>query len=326
MAVTPHYEDDALRGEFNDEGKMNLRGVVPVLATPFHADASIDESFLRRQIDFCSASGVARLCAPAFGSEYYKLSDSERRRVAEIVVQHANHRVPILVNVGAPGIQATVEFSRHAESLGADGIMVAAPRVVPLGGAELMIFFEEVSRSVKIPVMLQDADFQGGGLPVRISIELAERCPNLQFVKLENVQPGERRREIIRQSNGKIQVFYGWGGVRLFDGLAHGACGIMPGPALSGIFVHIFKPYDPGRVDEAKACFYRLLPFLVFALEHLELLIRMEKRVLMRQGVIASDRLREPTLRLDTAYQQQVEELVTQVLALMAELPEVSPL
>ncbi len=65
----------------------------------------------------------------------------------------------------------------------------------------------------------------------------------------------------------------------------------------------------------------RMLPFLVFALEHLELLIQMEKRVLMRRGVIVSDRLREPTLRLDAAYEQQVEEMVTHVVKLVAELP-----
>jgi 4-hydroxy-tetrahydrodipicolinate synthase len=204
--------------------------------------------------------------------------------------------------------------------------MVAAPRVVPLGSAELMVFFEEVCRSVKIPLMLQDADFQGAGLPARLFVELAERCPNFQFVKLENVLPGQRCKEIIRESDGKIKVLYGWGGVRLFDGLAHGACGIMPGPALSGIFVHMFRLYDSGDADAAKAWFNRILPFLVFALEHLELLIQMEKRVLQRCGVIVSDRLREPTLRLDAAYQQQVDELVANVLTVMAELPSAPPI
>jgi 4-hydroxy-tetrahydrodipicolinate synthase len=301
---------------------MNLRGVIPVLTTPFHADASIDESSLRSEIDFCIASGAAGLCAPAFGSEYYKLSDAERWRVAEVVVQHSAHRVPILVNTGSPSISSTVDFSRYAESLGADGVMVVAPRVVPLGSAELIVFFGEVCRSIKVPVMLQDADFQGAGLPVRLFVDLAERCPNFQFVKLENVLPGERCLEIIKQSGGKVKVLYGWGGVRLFDGLAHGACGIMPGPALTGVFAHIFKLYDGGEAGEAKNWFYRILPFLVFALEHLELLIQMEKRVLMRCGAIVSDRLREPTLHLDTAYQQQVEELVANVVAVLAELPQ----
>ena len=301
---------------------MNLRGVIPVMTTPFHEDASIDEDSLRRQIDFCIASGADGLCAPAFGSEYYKLSDAERYRMAEIAVRYCDHRVPTFVNAGSPSIGCTVDFARYAESLGAEGVMVAAPRVVPLGSAELMVFFEEVCRSIKIPVMLQDADFQGAGLPARLFVELAGRCTNFQFVKLENVLPGQRCQEIIKQSAGKMKVLYGWGGLRLFDGLAHGACGIMPGPALTVVFAQIFKLYNMGNIDGAKAWFYRILPFLIFSLEHLELLIQMEKRVLMRRGVIASDRLREPTLLLDAAYQQQAEELVTNVLTVLAELPQ----
>jgi 4-hydroxy-tetrahydrodipicolinate synthase len=228
---------------------MNWRGVIPVLTTPFHADGSIDENSLRRQVDYCVASGAAGLCAPAFGSEYYKLSDSERLRIAKIVVQHVDHRIPVLVNTGSPSIRSTAGFSRHAERLGADGLMVAAPRVAPLGSAELMVFFEEVCRSVKIPVMLQDADSQGGGLPAELFVELAERCPNFEAVKLENVLPRERCEQIIRHSNRRIKVFYGWGGLRLFDGLAHGACGIMPGLALARVFVHIFTLYHAGRAD-----------------------------------------------------------------------------
>jgi dihydrodipicolinate synthase/N-acetylneuraminate lyase len=303
---------------------MNLRGVIPILLTPFHEDGSVDEDSLRKQIDFCIAGGSAGLCAPAFASEYYKLADAERTRIAEIVVQHANHRIPILVNVGSPSVRSTSYFCRHAESLGADGLMVAAPRVVPLGVADLTRYFEEVCRSVKIPVMIQDADFQGAGLLARLFVELAERCPNFRYVKLENVLPGERSQDIITRSSGKIQVLYGWGGIRLFDGLAHSVCGIMPGPALVAIFVEIFRLYDSGRVQEAKAWFQRILPFLVFGLEHLELLIQMEKRVLMRLGVIASDRLREPTLRLDAAYQQQIEGMIADALTMIAELPQAS--
>jgi 4-hydroxy-tetrahydrodipicolinate synthase len=95
---------------------MNFGGVIPVLTTPFHADASIDEGSLRQQVDFCLAGGVAGLCGPAFGSEYYKLADFERMRMAELVIPHADHRVPILVNAGSPSIQSSIEFCRHAES------------------------------------------------------------------------------------------------------------------------------------------------------------------------------------------------------------------
>ena len=304
---------------------MNWCGVIPVLVTPFHADASVDEESLRRQVDFCIANGVAAVCAPAFGSEYYKLSDSERMRIAEVVIQHVHHRKPVLVNTGAPSAHSTKTFCRHAESMGADGLMVAAPRAVPLGYAEFMSFFEEVCRCVKIPVMIQDADFQGGGLPEHLFVELAELCPNFQSVKLENPLPGERCEQIVNQSHGKIKVHYGWGGLRLLDGLAHGACGIMPGPALSRVFVHIFTLYNARRMDEAQAWFYRTLPFLTFALEHVELFIQMEKQVLMRMGVIASERLREPTLRLGPVYQRQAKELTAIALQLIADLSQSEP-
>jgi dihydrodipicolinate synthase/N-acetylneuraminate lyase len=68
---------------FGSEGTLNLRGFIPVLTTPFHADASIDESSLRKRVDFCIGGGVAGLCAPAFcDSSSYHICCMNRRRKA----------------------------------------------------------------------------------------------------------------------------------------------------------------------------------------------------------------------------------------------------
>ncbi len=289
---------------------MQIRGVIPVIPTPFKPDGAMDEESLRRTVDFAIVSGASAICAPAFGSEYYKLSDSDRHRVVEIVVEQAACRVPFFASTSAASVVSVNEFSRHAESVGAQGVMITAPRAVPLGVSELASFFEAVCGSIDIPVILQDADFTGGGLAVSFFMDVAARCPNLRFLKLENVLPGARCREILQRSEGRIHVLYGWGGLRLFDGLAHGASGIMPGTGLVDVYARIIGLHEQGRVSEAKDLFYHLLPFLVFALEHLELFIRMEKRVLMKRGVIASDYLREPTLQLDNLYEEQMEELV----------------
>ena len=298
---------------------MNALLAIPVLVTPFHEDEGIDEESLRNEVDFCIAGGATGLCAPAFASEYYKLSELERLRVIEIVITHCRRRVPVWASTGSPSIRASVEFSARAQSLGADGVMVAAPRAVPLGAAELTSYSEAVCRSIEIPVMLQDADFQGSGLPVRLFTELAERCPNFLYAKLENVLPGERCQEIIRRSDGKVKVLYGWGGLRLFDGLAHGATGIMPGPGLLDVYARVLRSYDEDSVDQAKAWFNRLLPLLIFSLDHVELFIQMEKRVLMKRGVIPRDRMREPTLHLDQAYMDQLEDLVDRAVAVAGE-------
>ncbi len=297
---------------------MHLRGIIPVLPTPFRANESIDEDSLRREVEFAIERGAVAVCAPAFGSESYKLSDQERREVARIVISECRHRVPVFVSGGTSSVHSTIALCAEAESIGAEGVMVAAPRTVALGPPELMAFFERVCQAVRIPVVLQDADFAGSGLPVNFFVELATRCRNLEFVKLENVLPGEKCKEIIRLSGGRINVLYGWGG------LAHGACGVMPGTALVDVYAAIWRFNNSGLGEKAKSLFYRLLPFLVFALEHLELFIRMEKSVLMKRGVIDSDRLREPTLHLDDRYVAQIDELVSMVIGLTKELPVVA--
>jgi hypothetical protein len=72
-------------------------------------------------------------------------------------------------------------------------------------------------------------------------------------------------------------------------------------------------------MEKAKALFYRLVPYLTFALQHLELAITIEKQVLLRRGIISSGRLRAPTLEFDAAYSGQIAELAGMVISLTEE-------
>ena len=293
-----------------------LRGVVPVLCTPFLDDEGLDEDGLLAQIEFAAAQGANALCAPAFGSEYYKLTHAERLRVAELLARHS--RVPALINCGAGSLRETVAFCDHAASIGAAAIMVAPPSTVPLGAEEIRRFYEAVCRNVRLPLMLQDSDFSGAGLPLELFVRLSEQFPQFRYAKLENPLAGTKCRRIIEQSRGRVQVMYGWGGMRLFDGLDHGAAGIMPGAAMTRLYVRIMDLYQSGSTTQAQSLFEKLLPLLVFSLQHLELFISMEKRMLTRLGVFKSARLREPTLHLEDEYERRLQMLMDQVLAEMA--------
>ena len=52
-----------------------VSGVVPVIPIPFHDDERIDEDALRRLVEFAAAAGIGAVCLPAYGSEFYKLSE-----------------------------------------------------------------------------------------------------------------------------------------------------------------------------------------------------------------------------------------------------------
>src|SRR5205807_6136829 len=90
-----------------------------------------------------------------------RLSDPERYRMAEVVIEHTNHRLPVIISTGSGSVYSTIEFSVAAERFGADGLMVLPPRMAPLGIKELLLFYDRVCDSVGLPIMLQDADFSG---------------------------------------------------------------------------------------------------------------------------------------------------------------------
>lgn len=289
------------------------------MATPFHEDGGIDEPSLRKEIDFSIEHGAAAICGPGFGAEFYKLSDPERYRFAEVLVEQARRRVPVIISTGSGSVYNTIEFSRFAERLGADCLMVVPPQRVALPGAEVINFFTQLCEIVQIPVMLQDADFTGAGLPSNVFVDLANKHSNFLFAKLEVTLPGQKCAEIIRRSDGRLQVIYGLGGVAMLDGLAHGASAMMPGTAAIDVYVRIYELFRAGKKAEAKALFYRLLPYLTFALQHLEIAIWIEKRLLVKRGVIPDARMRRPTLFLDEEYEKQIEELTDEVSALSTE-------
>jgi 4-hydroxy-tetrahydrodipicolinate synthase len=303
---------------------LTLNGITPVMATSFHPDDSIDDGPLRTQIDFAIDAGAAAVCGPGFGAEFYKMSDPERHHFVDVLIEQTRRRVPVIAATSCGSTYNTIEFSRYAERAGADVLMVTAPRSAPLPAAGIIEFYSRLCDAVTIPVMLQDADFTGAGLPASVFIELAKRHPNFRFAKLEVTLPGAKCAEIVEKSQGQVQVVYGLGGIAMLDGLEHGASAMMPGAACLEVYVRTYALYKNGEKSAARELFHRLIPYLAFALQHLELAIHIEKRVMVRRGVLPNARNRQPTITLDESYGREMDLLVEAAAALAEECRQVA--
>ncbi|HEX4488158.1 MAG TPA: dihydrodipicolinate synthase family protein [Terriglobales bacterium] len=298
---------------------LKLNGITPVMATSFREDESIDDDGLRTQIDFAIEAGAAAVCGPGFGAEFYKLSDQERFHFVDVLVEHTNKRVPAIAATSSGSTYSTIEFSKYAEKAGADCLMVTAPRTTPLPAPEIISYYSRLCDAVKIPVMLQDADFTGAGLPAKVFVDLALKHKNFLFAKLEVTLPGRKAADVVEQSKGQVQIIYGLGGIAMIDGLAHGASAMMPGAACLEVYVRVYELYTQGKKAEAEALFQRLIPYLAFALQHLELAVHIEKRVMVKRGLLPSARMRQPTISFDDIYQAQIDRLVDSAVALCKE-------
>ena len=100
--------------------RSTYRGIYVIVVTPFTDALGLDEAGLRATVRFCLDAGVHGLVSPANASEVGYLSDAERRRVAEIVVEEAAGRVPVVVGVSSAHARLSAAFAAHAEAIGAE--------------------------------------------------------------------------------------------------------------------------------------------------------------------------------------------------------------
>src|SRR5438046_4032137 len=91
-----------------------LRGVFPVLATPFNADLAPDERGLRAIARYAIEAGADGIVYPGVASEYDTLTMDECAGLVDIVAAVARDRVPLIVGASAPDIATTETAMRQA--------------------------------------------------------------------------------------------------------------------------------------------------------------------------------------------------------------------
>lgn len=199
-----------------------FRGTFTVTVTPFTGDGrEVDEPSLRRFVDWQIESGAHGLIPVASTGEFLSLSDAERRSVAEIVVEQAAGRVPVLIGAGAECTWDAVRYSREAQDIGADGVLVIPPFYSTPNPAELFAHYRAIGEAISIPVMLYNnpATSNVDMLPAQVA-ELS-KIDNVSYIKESTMDP-TRVRDILRLSEGRMTVF---GGIMGYESFMNGAVG-----------------------------------------------------------------------------------------------------
>lgn len=142
-----------------------IRGLVPPVVTPFHADGSLDLESLDRVVERLIGGGVHGLFILGSSGQVAYLTDAERDAVVRRVVELVAGRVP--VQVGTPDFTARrmAEHARRAQEMGADAVVVTAPLYALNDQAEIARHLRMVASAVDVPVYAYD-------VPVRVHAKL----------------------------------------------------------------------------------------------------------------------------------------------------------
>jgi 2-keto-3-deoxy-L-arabinonate dehydratase len=268
---------------------VKIDGIVPVIPTPFFQDETIDYQSLAACVRFAADCGVAAVCLPAYGSEFYKLSETERGQVVEAAVAASAGRVPVIGQSNHPSARLAAEIAKANEARGADLISFALPRQFMLGQADLLSYARKICDAVKVPVLIQDFNPGGATIGAGFCRQFMEVCPNFRYVKLEEPMMAPKVEAIRQATQDRVGVLEGWGGLYMMELLPLGICGAMPGVGMADLLQQVWNLSKQGQKTEAWDLYEKLSPHMAFSLQNFELFAWLEKDLLARRGVIPAE-------------------------------------
>jgi 4-hydroxy-tetrahydrodipicolinate synthase len=288
-----------------------MRGVYPILVTPYDEQCRVDVDSLQHVIEFTLEAGVHGV-GIALGSEVIALSEAERVLVTRVVVDQVRGRVPTVINTGGPVAELAVLYSQMAEENGADALMLRPPTFQPAGQEEIVAYYRAVSNAVNIPIFIQDTP----STPVSGSLarRIAEQCEHVRYLKVESTPPVRQVARAVAESGDLFTVFGGAGGSYFIEEMRRGSGGTMPGCCQPRAFVEIWDAFQRGDEQAAREAFYRwILPVSRLVHQAPGAFYHVHKEILRRRGIIRTAKVRGPSVPLDEVTRGELHSLIDEL-------------
>lgn len=131
-----------------------FQGSLTALVTPFNEDGGLDGKAFRELVEWQIAEGTTGLVPVGTTGESPTLTHEEHKRVIEICVEAVAGRVPVLAGAGSNATAEAVDFCRHAEKVGADGVLVVTPYYNKPTQAGLYLHFATLAKATGLPIVI----------------------------------------------------------------------------------------------------------------------------------------------------------------------------
>lgn len=292
----------------------HMHGIFTIPQTPFMDTGAIDVESLKHEIDFCVEAGTHGIVYPVMVSEFWLLSDDERKRAIDVVIRRVDDRVPVIAGVAGVSTPVAVMFSRYADEAGADGAIALPPYVVKPGLDGLYDYYRAVASVTTGPVFIQNFDPPlGSSLSPQFILRLIQEIPNIDYVKEEMMPCGHSLTALLETCGPELHgVFTGFSGRWMIDELKRGASGNMPACQFADVLVELYDRFRRGDEEGAREVHVRLLPLI--NLEGLYGVVFC-KEILKRRGIIKSTYTRAPGT-LDRSDHAEIDRLIRDVQSL----------
>ncbi len=286
-----------------------FEGIVPALVTPMDAAGELNESALRRVIEFNVQAGVNGMWMAGGTGESVLLSDEENNRIAEIAVNQVQGRAKIIMHVGAPTTARAVKMAAAAARQGVNAICCVPPFFYPPTEEEAIEHFRQVAATADLPFFAYNLpECTGFTITPEFILKLRDRIPSVVGLKHSSLNLYHLRQFVA----AGLTCFMG-SGQMLLPALSLGAVGCIDGPVCMApeLWVEIWHAFQSGHIESAIKAQERASRLMDIVWKHGN--PRVEKAVLSWRLGIDCGNPRPPRLPLSPELKAEVLNSVKQL-------------
>ena len=134
--------------------KLPLKGIIPPMVTPLLENKELDSAGLKNLIEYLLEGRVHGIFLLGTNGEGPSLGYGLRKQLITEACKIVDHRVPVLVGITDTSFEASLEIAHHAQSEGADALVVAPPFYFPLSEKEIIDYFRALAPLLPLPFLV----------------------------------------------------------------------------------------------------------------------------------------------------------------------------
>ena len=158
---------------------MLFKGSGVALVTPFDENNNINYKKVKELIEFHIENKSDAIIICGTTGESSTLSNEEKKYLIKFAIDTSNKRIPIIAGTGSNNTKITIEMSKYAENVGADGLLIVTPYYNKCSEKSLYLHYKAISDEVDIPIILYN-------VPSRTCIDISVETI-IKLSKLKNI-------------------------------------------------------------------------------------------------------------------------------------------
>jgi N-acetylneuraminate lyase len=186
---------------------MKISGIIPALVTPFNKNGRVNYSALKSLVKRLTKDGADGFYVCGSTGECFLLSDNERKKILEAVLDASGGRVPIIAHVGKISADEAASLAVHARDAGAAAVSSVPPFYYKFDIREIAAYYRRIALAANLSLIVYSTPALSG---VSVTVQsLGEIVRESGAFGLKYTSYDLFELEKIRRRYPEMNIFYG---------------------------------------------------------------------------------------------------------------------